>query len=277
MLFITFLFLLLGYWKLIIDKRSEYETLDLYYEWKGVTIFEYILQPSITYWLIGFVILGIEMLIPRAWNKFSSIKNDKPPMNQFVTMCFSFWIIINLCRVIYQFVYIINGIDTWTHLYNIVVGILCCILLYKILRRHKLSLFLFYVFEITNGVVISDIEKDYSSLLFSLFACIIVSVLLLFKNKDGQSGYAILSNDKRSEQELLIKKTLAPKDTNSNLYGSKAMTNESQYISMIEITNIDNEAQKHTDSLFCKSCGKPIDNDSRYCNHCGSIIQMEEE
>lgn len=178
-MFLTFLFLLLGYWRLVSDKRSEYETLDILYEWEGVTEFEFILRPSITYWLIGFIILGIEWLFPRAWNKFSSmeiwnksssieIKNNKPSMNQFVIIFFILWIIRNLCRIVIQVGYVINGIDIWTHLYNSVVGILCCILLYKILRGNKMSLLFFYAFEMINGLVISDIEKDYSSLLFSL-------------------------------------------------------------------------------------------------------------
>ncbi len=277
-------FLFIGYIGLLLYTHSDYEENGFWYDLSEQTI---IIRKSILYWVIGAGISAVILVIMkriidrqqeyrlRSKNVAKEIgadeKKGSSPMNQFVVMCFSFWIIINLCRVGYQFVYIINSIDTGIHLYNIIVGLLCCILLYKISRGHKMSFFLFYVFEITNGVVISDIEKDYSGLLFSFFASVIVSVLLLFKNKSGQTGYDVLFKDKSSEHEYNIATPLVSKETNQ--YGSILATNESGDISMMENASI-GEVQKNTDSLYCKSCGKLIDGDSLYCNHCGTKIKM---
>lgn len=290
-----FLILLLGYIGLLLYKHWDYEKYGWLYDLYDENEKAIIIRASINYWIIAAVIVAcvafityvgksiydrqqeyrLRSLYSSKANSENSLRDERkePSFNKLTTVCFYIWIIRNLIRVIIQFGYIINGIDTGIHVYNVIVGVLICVLLYKMLRGNKMGLFLFYLFEVINGLVISQIENDSSSLLFSFFASIIVSILLLFKNKSGQTGYDIMFNkESGKEKSLVVSHPFTSKDSTINQDFSKSMTDEPQGLSKKENINSDGN-HIHTVPMYCNNCGKNIDADSLYCSYCGKQLK----
>lgn len=291
LLSVSLLFILFsGYLGLLLYKHLDYDKYWYLYDEDEKAV---ILRVSINYWVIiaiivifvSFVSYVVKKIIDwqqeyRLRSIYSSHENamntiinerERPVMNTFTKVCFYIWIFKNLIRVIIQFGYIINGIDIGIHVYNIIVGILFCILLNQMARGSKKSLFLFYTLEMMNGLIISQIEKDYSSILFSLFASIIVSLLLLLKNKRGQTGFDVMFKKRIPvlEENVTISTPSVFKEDISNQETSKSRENQSWDYSETEMISVD-EIQK---DIFCENCGKPVDEDSLYCAHCGKQLK----
>lgn len=282
--------ILLGYLGLLLYKHLDYEEYSYLYDLYDEDEKSIIIRASINYWIIAAIIV---IFVAFVWKKiydrqqeyrlrslYSPKKNnentlnneiDRPSLNKFTTVCFYIWIFRNLIRVIIQFGYIFNGIDIGIHAYNIIVGILFCILLDQMAKGNKTSLFLFYSLEMINGLIISQIEKDYSSLLFSLFASIFVSLLLLFKNKSGQTGFDVMFRKRIPVHEKNVPVLTPPMSGDEISNQDMSNSQKKQPLEYFKTEKIN--VEKSQNNISCENCGKSIDSDSLYCAHCGAKIQ----
>ena len=157
-------------------------------------------------------------------------------------------------------------------IYDAIVGIGMCIIIWGIMKGKSIAFVLFICLELVNGCVRTGVDRNGVHILVSFLLCGIMALLLLLKNKEGKNGYDIMFNKERTEQEkaLIVSKASMPKEVATNQDNSKLKTDKPQGYSDTGSVNV-NEIKDIP--LCCDNCGKSIDTDALYCNHCGKKLK----
>ena len=235
------------------------------------------------YVFIGAVIIITELYCPNLkekWEQYKERKRNhsvqgkwyKSPMNSlFVVLCW-IWLVNNAVNaLITLWMTSLNDDYDRMLIYNVIVGIVMCLILWGIMKGSGIAFTLFICLEIVNGCVRTESERDVVHILVSLLLCGIMALLLLLKNKDGKNGYDIMFNKERPEQEkvLIDSKISVPKEVTANQENLNSMTDKPHGYSKMGNVNVD----KNNVSRYCDNCGKIIDVDSLYCANCGKKLK----
>lgn len=282
---ITLSIFILGFIVLMLYVHFDYEKNWVWYNDSEIIV---LLKHAIIYWLIATVIIMGEIYYPilkAKWQKhrekvsrnsmngvnsknvFFTTRWLDSPMNSILVACCYIWIIENIGRILYNCVLLSNGVYEGIDMYYIGVGIAMCVIIVGIIKGKGAAYVCFIILEIINGCVLSNVERGSTGIIISCILCAIMSLLLLLKNKKGQTGYNVMFNEEnlcreRTDNSKTIN-VLREDRTCDLIYseGKEKCVNESSCVD-----------ENDTPNSYCRVCGKLIEDDSIYCVHCGNKL-----
>ena len=115
-------------------------------------------------------------------------------MSKTLRICCYIWVYIYLIHVFYLGRQFFDAIDitAWVkalYIYYMIIEVVLGVLIDNITRGERNSLISFYVIEIVNFIVGIGWKTNLFFVLSPIVACIIMTILLLFKNTQGKNGF----------------------------------------------------------------------------------------
>lgn len=115
-------------------------------------------------------------------------------MSKTLRICCYIWVYMYLIHVFYLGRQFFDAIDiiAWVkvlYIYYMIIEVVLGVLIDNITRGGRKSLISFYIIEIANFIIGIGWKTNLLFVLSPIVACVIMTILLLFKNSQGKNGF----------------------------------------------------------------------------------------